>query len=127
MVVLTDFRVLLEILFDVSLVKEHPPEECLLDLLIILLFEEVVMEKLHGSNYNQFTPPRAHVKCRNGSVGGETDGASGENGETGLPDVDGGSEGVDELDASVLVSVGQLVLGVAVLLGVLASLFFLLV
>jgi len=125
-VVLAELGLVLDALLEVALVVEQPPKEGLLDLLVVLLLEELVVEELNRAHDHELALAGTHVEGGDGAVGGEADGPTGEERTAGLADVDGGSVGVDELEAAVLVAVGQLVLGVAVLLGVLARLVLLL-
>ena len=73
MVVLCKLWLILDDCFDVSLVIQKPLEESLLDLLVVLLFEEIVMQKLHGTKDEQFTAFERHIECSDWPVSWETD------------------------------------------------------
>ena len=71
--VLGQFRFILDNCFDVALIIQKPLEESFLNLLVVLLFEEVVVQELHRTEDEQFTAFERHVESSNGSIGWETD------------------------------------------------------
>ena len=125
MVVLGQLRFVLYDGFDVALVIQKPLEETFLDLLVVLLFKEVVVHELHRAQDEQFAAFQRHVEGADWSVRGETDGTRTEDGATWFADVESGAVRVDELEAAILIPIVELVLGVAVLSRILASFLFL--
>lgn len=125
MVVLGQLRFVLYDGFDVALVIQKPLEETFLDLLVVLLFKEVVVHELHRAQDEQFAAFQRHVEGADWSVRGETDGTRTEDGATRFADVESGAVRVDELEAAILIPIVELVLGVAVLSRILASFLFL--
>ena len=70
--VLCQLRFILNNCFDVALIIQKPLEESLLDLLVVFLFEEIVVQELHGAENKQFTAFKRHVESSYGSIGRET-------------------------------------------------------
>ena len=122
MVVLSEFWLILDYGFEITLVIEKPFEETLLDLLVVLLFEEIVVQELHGAHHEQFTAFQGHVESTNGSVSWETNRARTQNGATWFADIESRAVWVDKFESTVLISIIKVILGVAVLSGKLAFL-----
>ena len=124
MLVFTDFRLLLDVVLKLCIVvtTEKPSEDSLLDLLVVLLLEEFVMEKLHGAHDEKLAFLLTRIESSDRPVGGETDGTTGQNGHRWLVHVQSGSIWVDKLKSTVFVPLDQIVLVDCVALGILASL-----
>ena len=122
MVVLRQLLLILDRLLQVAIIVEHPTEDSLLDLLIVLLLEEVVMQKMHRAGYKQLTALQTHVECTDRSVSRETNGSRAEQRMTGFAHIERGAIRIDELETAMLITVIQVVLGIAVLFGELARL-----
>jgi len=122
MMVLRQLLLVLDRLLQVAIVVEHPTEDSLLDLLIVLLLEEVVMQKMHRASYKQLTALQTHVESTDRSVSRETNGSRAEQWMTGFAHIERGAIGIDELETAMLITVIQIVLGIAVLTGELARL-----
>lgn len=116
-------RLVLESSLQVAFVIEHPAEDALLDLLVVFLFEKVIMNELHAAHHEQLAALQTHVEGANRSVCGEADRAGAEERARGLADIQSRAVRVDELKTAILVAVVCFVLGVAVLAGIFAGLF----
>ena len=78
MVILRHLLLALDRLLEVALVIQHPAEDSVLDLLVVLLLEEIVVQQVHRSSDEQLTALQAHVEGTNGAICRETDGAGAE-------------------------------------------------
>ena len=115
--VLRELGLLLDSALELGVVVlQEPLEDGLLDLLVVFLFEELVLKEGHRTHHEELAALRAHVKGGHRPVSRVADRPRGQDGETGLADVERGTIGIDELEAAVLIA-GQLVLGVLVALG----------
>lgn len=103
--VLTKLSLLLNALLKVSFVTKHPPENCVLNLLIVFFFEELIAKKLHGSRDEKFTTFQTHVEGTDGPVSWKTDRSTRQQGVTWLPDIDSGPIWVDELKPAILIPI----------------------
>ena len=99
MLVLANLGLFLYMVLKLSIVitAEEPLEDCLLDLLVVLLFEEVIVEKLDGAEHEELTTAGADVESANWTVRGETDGTTRDDGHSGAVDIERGTVRVDEL------------------------------
>ena len=123
MLVLADLGFLLDVSLELGVrVWEQPLEDGLLDFLVVFLLKEVIMQELDGAQDEELSFLSALVKRSDGSVGWKTDGPTGQDGHGGAVHVDGSAVWVDELKSTVLVLLGEVVLGVAISLGILALL-----
>lgn len=75
-VVLRELRLILDALFQADIVVKQPPEHRFLDLLVVLFLEEIVAEKLHGTQNEQLSPSWTGVECSYWSICGKTDWAT---------------------------------------------------
>ena len=116
--VFAQFWLGLNVLFEAHVIVQQPAENRILNFLIILLFEELIMEKLDGTNDEEFSSPGTSVKCSNRSVRWETDGTTGQHANTWLTDIERGSIRIHKLKSAILVSAGQIVLGVPIFLSI---------
>ena len=66
-------ELVLESSLQVAFIIEHPAEDALLDLLVVLFFEKVIMNELHATHDEQLTALQTHVEGANRSVCGEAD------------------------------------------------------
>jgi len=75
MLVFTNLGLLLDMGFEFCVVVpvEQPLEDCLLNLLVVLLLEEVVVEKLHGCKYEHLAAPLTFIESADWAVRWETD------------------------------------------------------
>lgn len=118
MMVLAQFRLVLNTLLQVHLIIEQPAEHGFLDLLVVLLFKEFVTKELNRAGDEQLASPRALVKSSDGSICGETDWPTRQNCLTWPPNVDGSSIWVYELEPTVFIPVSQLVFSISIFLGI---------
>jgi hypothetical protein len=122
--VLADLGFLFDMVFKLCIVipTEQPTEDCFLNLLVVLFFKEIIVEKLHGSEHKQLSALRRHIERTDRAVSWETDWATRHDGHSWAIDVERGAIWVDELKASILISFDQVVLVDCVALSILASL-----
>jgi hypothetical protein len=120
--VFTQLRLVLDALLQVSFVIENPSKDGVLNFLVILFLEEVIVEELHRPDQEKLASFKTHVEGTNGPVRRKTNWTTGQQRITRFPYVDSRSIGIDELEAAVLISIGQLILCVPVFLGVLTRL-----
>ena len=75
MLILADLRLFLDMVFKlcISALVEKPLEYCLLNLLVIFFLKELIVEKLHGSEHEEFTTTLTCIESTDGSVCWETD------------------------------------------------------
>lgn len=67
----------LDVSFELSVsISEQPLEDCLLNLLVIFLFKELILDEHHRSQDEQLASFRAHVKGPYWSVSWITDGSA---------------------------------------------------
>lgn len=104
MEVVRDIRVFLDVSFKFCLViGQQPFEGSLLDLLIVFFLEELVLEKHHRPENEQFPSLWTHVECCHWSVTGEGNRTTRKNGETWLSDVQSGAIGIHKFETAVLI------------------------
>jgi len=96
------------------LVREKPLKDCLLDLLVIFFFEELVLEKSHRAHDKQLSPLWAHVECGKGAVCGVAHWPGRKNRKTRLSYIQCGTIRVHKLQSTVLFSTCEIVFGISV-------------
>ena len=99
MLVFTNLRLLLYMVLKLSIIiaAKEPLEYCLLDLLVVLLFEEVIVEKLNGAKHKELTTAGTDVESANWTICGETDGTTRDDGYSGAVDIERSAVRIDEL------------------------------
>ena len=122
MVVLAQLWLVFYFLLDVAVVSEQPAKESFLNLLVVLLFEKLVAEELHGTHDQQLSALWTDVESSYWAVCRETNWTTRKQSLGGLSNVDRATIWVHKFQTSVLVSTGEVVLGVTVLFGVLSRL-----
>ena len=60
--------------FSVIVLTEKPPEDSLLDFLVVLFLKKLIVEKLHRCHDEELTTSLARIESTNGPVGWERDG-----------------------------------------------------
>ena len=108
--------------FRVVVAPEEPLEDGLLNLLVVLLLEEVVVEKLHGGEHEELAALGADIEGANGTICRETDWSTRHNGHRWFVHIQGRSVRIDELESAILVALDELVLIDGVALGIFALL-----
>ena len=75
MLILANLRLFLDMVFKLCILAliEKPLEYCLLNLLVIFFLKELIVEKLHGSEHEEFTTTLTRIESTDGSVCWETD------------------------------------------------------
>ena len=122
MMVLAELWLVLNTLFQVSLIIQNPSKDGVLNFLVIFFLKEIVMEELHRTDEEKLASFQTHVESTNGPIRRERNWSTGQQRITWFPDVDGGSVWIYELEPTVFIPVCQLILGIPVLLGVLTRL-----
>ena len=114
--VFTQFRLILNISFQIAFVLQQPTEYTLLDLLIILLFEKLICEELHRTHDKKFTTSWWYIKRSNRSVCRKTDGTTRKKSHTWLSNINSCSIRVHKFQSSIFVSMSQIIFSVSILL-----------
>ena len=93
-----------------------------MDLLVIFLLEKFIAKELHGTDNEKLSSSWTDIECTNRSVGWETDWTTGQKSYTWLSNINCRTIGIDKLESSILISLGQIVLSVSILSRVLSRL-----
>ena len=106
----------------IVITTEQPLEDCLLNLLVVFLFKEVIMEKPDRRKDKQLSALCTLVKSSDRSIRRETDWTTRHYGYGRSTDIQSGAIWINELETAILISFNQIILVDCVSLGVLASL-----
>lgn len=124
MLLILNLGLILDVLFELSITvsAEQPSENGFLNLLVVLVFEEVVREEFHGAHNEELSTLLALVEGTDGAVWREGNRSRTQDGNGRLAHIQGSTVGVHELETAILITLSKLILGVLVALGVLALL-----
>lgn len=113
--VLRELGLLLHSSFELRiLIGQQPLEDCLLDLLVIFFFEELVLQKGHRAHHKQLSPLWAHIESRERAVCRVTDWPRRKNRKTRLSYIQCRTIRVHKLQPTVLLSTCEIVLRISV-------------
>ena len=106
----------------VIITAKKPFEDGFLNLLVVLLLEKVIMEKLDGAEHEELAAARTNIESANRTICGETDRTTGDDRDCWAVHIECGTIWIDEFEATILVALNQLILANCVSLGILARL-----
>jgi hypothetical protein len=118
--VVTQLWLVLNALFKIALIIDDPPEHSLLDLLVVFLFEEVICEKLHWSNDQEFSSLWADIEGSDWSICWKTDWTSRKKCITWLSYIECWSIWIDKFETSIFISVRQVIFSISIFFGILS-------
>lgn len=121
--VFTQFWLILQLAFKIASIAQQPRKQGFLYLLVVFFLEEFITKELQRTLDVELAPLRTDIKRSSRSVCRKTNRPRRQQRLARLAHVDRAAVRVHKLEPAVLVSVGQVVLCVAILLGILTRLF----